>query len=183
MNAEERRRQVRHGQSLWTAPQDAPARPRTRMGAPRGDTSAPRSVSRGRSRAPRRFRLPARSSSRVEFRCRASPGELPIRFYRVLQGSGPSIGDMNRGRSRRLLINVALVAVLVAVGAGAYLTFAGGGGQRGRRGRLVTASVTRGNVRATVSASGTVVSPLTLASELRDGRHGAGRCWSRSGTT
>jgi macrolide-specific efflux system membrane fusion protein len=74
---------------------------------------------------------------------------------------------VKRRGSRRLLLNVGLVALLVAVGIAAYLTFAGEGDQA--QGQTVTASVARGTVRSTVSASGTVVSPLTLGANFTTG--------------
>ena len=70
-------------------------------------------------------------------------------------------------RGKRLFLNVGLLAVLVAVGVGAYLTFSGNGD--GAQGQTATVSVTRGTVRATVSASGTVVSPRTLDANFSTG--------------
>ena len=70
-------------------------------------------------------------------------------------------------RRKRIFLNVGLVVVLVAVGVGAYLTFSGNGD--GAQGQTATVSVTRGTVRATVSASGTVVSPRTLDANFSTG--------------
>jgi macrolide-specific efflux system membrane fusion protein len=72
-----------------------------------------------------------------------------------------------RARRRSLLINGGLVVVLGAVGVGSYVAFAGGGSSKGSN--LATATVTRGTVRATVSASGTVVSPKTVAVDFTTG--------------
>jgi macrolide-specific efflux system membrane fusion protein len=74
---------------------------------------------------------------------------------------------MGGGRRKRLLLNLGLVAVLVAVGVGAYLLFAGDGG--GAKTQVITATVARGTVRSTVSASGTVESPQTVGANFVTG--------------
>ena len=86
----------------------------------------------------------------------------------LLTGGRRSIGAMSGGRPRRLLLNGGLVVVLVAVGVGSYMLFAGGEGSQAS-GQAATATVTRGTVRSTVSASGTVVSPRTLALNFTTG--------------
>lgn len=74
---------------------------------------------------------------------------------------------MSGGRTRRRLVNVGLLVVLIGVAVGAYLTLSGDGG--GAQSRVATATVTRGTVRSTVSGSGTVVSPRTLGADFTTG--------------
>ena len=74
---------------------------------------------------------------------------------------------MAGGRRKRLLLNVGLVVVLVALGVGAYLMFSGDGD--GAEAQVATATVARGNVRSTVSASGTVESPRTVGANFITG--------------
>ncbi len=67
---------------------------------------------------------------------------------------------MRRPRSRGWLLNLVLAAVVVAVVGGAYLSL-GGSGQADAS--VQTATVTRGTVQETVSASGTVASARSVA--------------------
>jgi macrolide-specific efflux system membrane fusion protein len=74
---------------------------------------------------------------------------------------------MAGGRRKRLLLDLGLVVVLVALGVGAYLMFSGDGDGAGAQ--VVTATVAHGNVRSTVSASGTVGSPRTVGANFVTG--------------
>lgn len=74
---------------------------------------------------------------------------------------------MSGGSTRRRLLNVGLLIVLAGVGVGAYLAFSGDGS--GTESGVSTATVTRGTVRATVSASGTVISPRTVGANFTTG--------------
>ncbi|MEW6059078.1 MAG: HlyD family efflux transporter periplasmic adaptor subunit [Actinomycetota bacterium] len=74
---------------------------------------------------------------------------------------------MAGGRRRRLLLNLGLIGVLVAAGVAAYLLFNGDGDES--ENGVATATVARGNVRSTVSASGTVESPRTVGANFVTG--------------
>jgi macrolide-specific efflux system membrane fusion protein len=67
--------------------------------------------------------------------------------------------------SSRVALNLVLVAVLVAMGVGAYLVI-GGGGDEAALGQTTTTTVSRGTVRSTVSASGTIESAETAGASF-----------------
>jgi macrolide-specific efflux system membrane fusion protein len=72
---------------------------------------------------------------------------------------------MNEKGLSRVAINLALVAVLIAIGVGAYLVIGGGGGETAL-GQTTTTTVSRGTVRSTVSASGTIQSAETAGASF-----------------
>ena len=72
---------------------------------------------------------------------------------------------MNENGLSRAAINLVLVAVLVAISVGAYLVIGGGGGGTAL-GQTTTTTVSSGNVRSTVSASGTIESAETAGASF-----------------
>lgn len=72
---------------------------------------------------------------------------------------------MSENGLSRVAINLVLVGVLVAIGVGAYIVIDGGGGGTAL-GQTTTATVSRGNVRSTVSASGTIESAETAGASF-----------------
>jgi macrolide-specific efflux system membrane fusion protein len=72
---------------------------------------------------------------------------------------------MNEKGLSRVAINLALVAVIIAIGVGAYLVIGGGGGETAL-GQTTTTTVSRGTVRSTVSASGTIESAETAGASF-----------------
>jgi macrolide-specific efflux system membrane fusion protein len=62
-------------------------------------------------------------------------------------------------------LNLVLVAILAAMGLGAYLVL-GGGGAGSALGQTATTTVSRGTVRSTVSASGTIESSETVGASF-----------------
>ena len=72
---------------------------------------------------------------------------------------------MNENGSSRVVINLALVAVLVAIGVGAYIVTRTGAEETGQ-GQTTTATVSRGTVSSTVSASGTIESAKTAGASF-----------------
>jgi macrolide-specific efflux system membrane fusion protein len=72
---------------------------------------------------------------------------------------------MNEHGSSRVVINLALVAVLVAIGVGAYVVTRTGPEETGQE-QTTTATVSRGTVSSTVSASGTIESAKTAGASF-----------------
>lgn len=72
---------------------------------------------------------------------------------------------MHENGLSRVAINLVLVAVLLAIGVGAYLILGGGGGGTAL-GQTTTTTVSRGTVRSTVSASGTIESAETAGASF-----------------
>jgi membrane fusion protein, macrolide-specific efflux system len=72
---------------------------------------------------------------------------------------------MNENGLSRVAINLVLVAVLLVIGVGAYLVLGGGGGGTAL-GQTTTTTVSRGAVRSTVSASGTIESAETAGASF-----------------
>jgi len=72
---------------------------------------------------------------------------------------------MSENGLSRVGINLVLVAVLVAIGVGAYFVI-GGGGSGTALGQATTTTVSRGAVRSTVSASGTIESAETAGASF-----------------
>lgn len=72
---------------------------------------------------------------------------------------------MNENGSSRVVINLALVAVLVAIGVGAYVMTRTGAEETGQE-QTTTATVSRGTVSSTVSASGTIESAKTAGASF-----------------
>lgn len=72
---------------------------------------------------------------------------------------------MNENGLSRVAINLILVAVLAAIGVGAYLVIGGGSGGSAL-GQTTTTTVSRGSVRSTVSASGTIQSAETAGASF-----------------
>jgi hypothetical protein len=68
-------------------------------------------------------------------------------------------------RGSSTILNLGLVAILVGIGLGGYLVLGRSGGQQAQA-QAATTAVTRGNVRATVSASGTIESDRTVGASF-----------------
>lgn len=68
-------------------------------------------------------------------------------------------------RGSSTVVNLSLIALLVGIGVVAYLILGGSGGDEAE-GQAVTTTVSRGSVRATVSASGTIESSETVGASF-----------------
>lgn len=68
-------------------------------------------------------------------------------------------------RGSSTVVNLSLIALLVGIGVVAYLILGGSGGAEAE-GQAVTTTVSRGSVRATVSASGTIESSETVGASF-----------------
>jgi macrolide-specific efflux system membrane fusion protein len=75
---------------------------------------------------------------------------------------------MNEKGSSRLALNLGLAVVLVAIGVGTYLVL-GRGDDGSAQGLTATATVSRGAVRSTASASGTIQSAETVGASFVTG--------------
>jgi macrolide-specific efflux system membrane fusion protein len=93
---------------------------------------------------------------------------MPRAHLRVLSETARSITAMNEKGSSRLVLNLGLVGVLVAIGVGTYVVLGRGGDSSAQR-ATTTATVSRGTVRSTVSASGTIQSAETVGASFVTG--------------